>query len=107
MGYHMTCDLHHKKNFDFSNFKRTYNNRFILIIMKKITLLPPLLKTSKEIDNYVSQNFGNAASPECIKASWFAVANLYFAANDYTKAEKFLLQLLYYQPNDIKVDKHN
>nr|CAG8448662.1 13904_t:CDS:10 [Entrophospora candida] len=75
--------------------------------MKKITLLSPLLKTTKEIDNYVSQNFGSndTASPEYIKASWFAIANLYFTAHDYNKAEKFLLQLLYYQPNDIKANE--
>ncbi|CAJ0830660.1 3539_t:CDS:2, partial [Entrophospora sp. SA101] len=75
--------------------------------MKKITLLSPLLKTPKEIDNYVSQNFGSndTASPEYIKASWFAIANLYFTAHDYNKAEKFLLQLLYYQPNDIKANE--
>nr|CAG8450346.1 4521_t:CDS:10 [Entrophospora candida] len=60
-----------------------------------------------KIDNYVSQNFGSndTASPEYIKASWFAIANLYFTAHDYNKAEKFLLQLLYYQPNDIKANE--
>ena len=82
----MICDLHHRE-ISILELKQIY----FLSIMKKITLLPPLLKTSKEIDNYISQNFGSAASPECIKASWFAVANLYFTASDYTKAEKFLL----------------
>ncbi|CAG8557655.1 10737_t:CDS:10, partial [Dentiscutata heterogama] len=74
--------------------------------MGRFTPSPSVFNTTSEIDEYVSQTIGTDISPDRVQYSWFSIANLYFKVGDYSKTEKYLLELLRlrsydYEANDL------
>ncbi|KAF0467319.1 E3 SUMO-protein ligase RanBP2-like isoform X2 [Gigaspora margarita] len=74
--------------------------------MGRFTPSPSVFNTTSEIDEYILQTIGTDVSPDRIQYSWLSFANLYFKVGDYSKTEKYLLELLRlrsydYEANDL------
>ncbi|CAG8529431.1 3839_t:CDS:10 [Racocetra persica] len=72
--------------------------------MGRYTPSPAVFNTDSEIDEYVSQTIGTDVSPNRIQYSWLSIANLYFKVGNYSKTEKYLLELLKLQSEDYEAN---